>query len=60
MTKYWKEITRGAVVKAAVKPQGKWWREATWQEYAAYHRKIEQAAARLERAVAYKARLLGQ
>lgn len=58
MAKYWKEITRGAVIESATKPAGQWWREATWQEYMAYRRRIELATARLEKAVAYKTRLL--
>ena len=58
MTKYWKEITRGAVVKAAEKPAGKWWREATEREYNAYRVRLARCTGNLEKAVAYKARLL--
>ena len=60
MARYWKEITRGAVVESAVKPTGKWWREATKWEYLAYRRQIEQMMGRLEKAVAYKTRVLGR
>lgn len=58
MARYWKEVTRGAVIESARKPEGKWWREATWQEYMAYRRRVELAMGRLEKAVAYKSRLL--
>ncbi len=57
--KYWKELTTGAVVKAPTMPTGKWWREATEREYLAHRERIARAVGSLEKAVAYKARLLG-
>lgn len=56
---YYKELTTGAVIKAPTAPQGKWWREATECEYLAYRARVARLADNLEKAVAYKARLLG-
>ena len=56
---YYKELTTGAVVKAPTMPAGKWWREATAREYYAYCERVARAVGALEKAVAYKARLLG-
>ena len=56
--KYFKELTTGAVVKAPVAPAGAWWREVTAREYYAYCERIARAVGALEKAVAYKARLL--
>ena len=55
---YYKELTTGAVVKAPTAPTGKWWRVATEREYLAYRARVTRAVGTLERAVAYKARLL--
>lgn len=57
--KYYKEMTTGAVVKASAMPAGKWWREATEREYLAYRAHVTRVVGNLERAVAYKAHLLG-
>ena len=57
--KYFKELTTGSVIKAETMPAGKWWREATEREYLARRAEINRAIANLEKAVAYKARLLG-
>ena len=57
--KYFKELTTGAVVKAPTMPAGKWWREVTEREYNAYRARIARVVGNLERAVAYKKRLLG-
>ena len=57
---YYKELTTGAVIKAPTMPAGKWWREATEREYLAYRARIARAIGNLEKAVAYKARLLGE
>ena len=56
---YYKELTTGAVVKAPTAPTGAWWREATEREYIAYRARVARLAGNLEKAVAYKARLLG-
>lgn len=55
---YYKELTTGAVVKAPTAPAGAWWREATEREYLAYRARLVRIAGDLEKAVAYKARLL--
>ena len=55
---YYKELTTGAVVKVPTMPAGKWWREATEREYNAYRARLARLAGNLEKAVAYKARLL--
>jgi len=57
--KYWKEMTRGSVVKSDTRPEGGMWREATEREYAEYRRRIARIMDNLEKAVAYKSRLLG-
>lgn len=57
--KYYKELTTGSVVKANEMPAGKWWREVTEREYNAYRARIARAVGNLEKAVAYKTRLLG-
>ena len=57
--KYFKELTTGAVIKAETMPTGKWWREATEREYLAYRARINRMMDNLEKAVAYKAHLLG-
>lgn len=57
--KFFKEITTGAVVKAPTMPEGKWWREVTEREYNAYRARIARMMGKLEKAVAYKTRLLG-
>jgi len=57
--KYFKELTTGAVVKAPTAPRGNWWREATEREYLAYRARIARLTGNLEKAVAYKACLLG-
>jgi len=56
---YYKELTTGAVVKAPTAPAGNWWRIATEREYYAYCERIARAIGALERAVAYKAKILG-
>ena len=56
---YYKELTTGAVIKAPTMPAGKWWREATEREYLAYRARLARLAGNLEKAVAYKAHLLG-
>ena len=55
---YYKELTTGAVIKAPTMPAGKWWRVTTEREYLAYRARITRAVGNLEKAVAYKARLL--
>lgn len=55
---YYKELTTGAVVKAPQMPIGAWWRETTEREYYAYCARVARLAGNLEKAVAYKARLL--
>lgn len=57
--KYFKELTTGAVVKAPTMPAGKWWREVTEREYIMHHARIARMVGNLEKAVAYKKRLLG-
>ena len=57
--KYYKQVTTGTVVKSYAKPTGQWWREATEREYLAYHARLQKLMGNLERAVAYKARVLG-
>ena len=59
--KYYKNLQNGAVVTADEKPMGvhAWWREATEREYNEYQLRVARAANNLEKAVAYKARLLG-
>ena len=57
--KYFKELTTGRVVKADTMPEGKWWREATEREYLVHRERVARAVKNLEKAVAYKARLLG-
>ena len=57
--KYYKEITTGAVVKRDTMPEGKWWREVHERDYIAYCARIARAMDNLEKAVNYKARLLG-
>jgi hypothetical protein len=56
--KYFKELTTGVVIKAPTMPAGKWWREATEHEYNAYRARVVRVTGNLEKAVAYKARLL--
>ena len=56
---YYKELTTGAVVKAPTAPAGAWWREATEREYLAYRARLAHLTGNLEKAVTYKARLLG-
>lgn len=59
--KYYKDLTTGAVVTADQKPAGAhaFWREATEREYTAYRERIARMIGNLEKAVAYKARILG-
>ena len=57
--KYYKELTTGAVVKTPTAPAGVWWREVTAREYYAYCERVARAVGALEKAVAYKAHLLG-
>ena len=56
---YYKELTTGAVVKAPTAPAGAWWRVATEREYYNYCARVARAVGALEKAVAYKARILG-
>ena len=56
--KFWKDLTTGAVIKAPTAPTGKWWREATEREYNARKAYVAHLMGNLEKAVAYKARLL--
>ena len=55
---YYKNLTTGAVIESANAPEGKWWREATEREFLAYKARVARAVGALDRAVAYKARLL--
>lgn len=55
---YFKDLTTGAVIESANAPQGKWWHEATEREYLAYKARVARAVGALEKAIAYKARLL--
>lgn len=58
--KYWKNLQSGAVKAAAEAPKGALWREATEREYRAYREYLARAMGNLEKAVARKARLLGE
>lgn len=57
--KYWKNLQGGVVRATATKPTDfGWWVETTEREYNAYRARIARAVANLERAVAYKKRVL--
>ena len=56
---YYKNIATGTVVAQETAPTGYWWRVATAREYREYRERIARALENLERAVAYKARVLG-
>lgn len=56
--KYWKNLTLGTVVASTKAPAGAWWHEVTEREYRAYRARVARVAGNLEKAVAYKARLL--
>lgn len=57
--KYYKSLITGAVITADVMPEGRWWREATEREYLSYMEMVARLVGNLEKAVAYKKRLLG-
>jgi hypothetical protein len=57
--KYWKNLMNGVVVKANEKPAGEGlWVEKTEQDYIKYQMHISYVMACLDKAVAYKKRLL--
>ena len=57
--KYWKNLMNGVVVKADEKPAGEGlWVEKTEQDYIKYQMRISYVMACLDKAVAYKKRLL--
>lgn len=55
---YYKELTTGAVVMRETAPVGRWWRPATAREYREYRLRVLRLTGNLDKAVAYKARLL--
>lgn len=58
---YYKNLMNGAVIRADAMPtDGGLWRVATEREYLAFRARVARAIGNLEKAVAYKARLLGE
>ena len=58
---YYKNLMNGAVVRADTMPTDHgMWRVATEREYLAFRARVARAIGNLEKAVAYKARLLGE
>ena len=56
--KYWKDLTTGGMKMAEEKPEGYWWREATEREYREYRARVARLMGNLEKAIAYKKRIL--
>ena len=57
--RYFKNLANGGMVRAANMPTEGLWREATEREYNVYRARIDRMMGKLQKAVTWKASLLG-